>query len=49
MWWCKRCQAIRNAQKEKGRDKVRAFRNGYVAVFLVCGHTAAVRLDRIRS
>ena len=48
MWYCKRCQAIRDAQKDwKGRNKVRVFRNGYVAVFLTCGHTAAVRLDKV--
>ena len=49
LWHCKRCRRPQPAQLEHGKAKVRVFRNGYVAVFLACGHTAAVRLDRINE
>jgi hypothetical protein len=45
-WFCKRCRANKPAILEKGRPKTRRFFNGYVAVFLSCGHTAAVKQDR---
>jgi hypothetical protein len=47
IWFCRRCQTVRGAQYESGKPKVRAFRNGFVAVFLECGHTAAVNHDRV--
>lgn len=42
MYYCKRCKADREAEKENGRDKVRSFRSGYVVRFLVCRHTIPV-------
>ena len=48
IWFCKRCRCVRGAQLEKGKPKVRRFVNGYVAVFLDCGHTAAVNHDKVK-
>jgi len=49
MWYCKRCGQPREAQLENGKPKVRSFFNGYVAVFLTCGHTAAVNHDKVKK
>ena len=48
MWWCKRCHAARDAQQDSGKPRVARLRNGFVAVWLECGHTAAVSQDRVR-
>jgi hypothetical protein len=44
-WWCKRCRTYRGPLLEGQRPKVRRLLTGYVAVWLSCGHTAAVRYD----
>ena len=47
IWFCKRCGAARGAQLKNSKPKVVRFPTGYVAVYLECGHTAAVNQDRI--
>lgn len=39
---CRRCRCPQAPEQVDGRDKVRGFRSGYVARFLVCGHSVAV-------
>ena len=46
-WHCTHCNKAKPAIMERGRPKVRMLRGGFVAVFLACGHTAAVRKDRL--
>jgi hypothetical protein len=46
MWYCHRCRCAREAIMERGKPKTRMFGSGYVAVFLCCGHTAAVNHDK---
>lgn len=45
-WHCKQCATEREATIERGRPKTRAFRTGYVAVQMTCGHWASVTKDR---
>lgn len=39
---CKRCGSPRPAVVERGKDKIRSMRSGYVARFLECGHSCSV-------
>jgi hypothetical protein len=45
-WLCRRCGPQAAAMVE-GKPKVRILRSGFVAVFLECGHVAAIVRDRL--
>jgi len=47
LWFCSKCKTTREPILERGKPKIRSMRNGFVAVFLVCGHVARVDKDRI--
>jgi hypothetical protein len=48
MWYCHKCRCAREPILEHGKPKVRACRSGFIAVWLSCGHVAAVSQDRVR-
>lgn len=48
MWYCKRCQKPQAAKTVDGKPHVVRFPSGYVAVYLQCGHTAAVARDKVK-
>lgn len=46
-YYCKHCNCNVAPKKDlRGRNKVRAFRTGFVALFLECGHCCPVGQEK---